>query len=84
MVTLFRSLSQNFSHFSYYTTGPQHLLRPLQLLHQNCVYTCPTPIQEAVAIGFETEIARMDNPDSYWKELANMLEPKRLSLITKL
>ncbi|GFR10602.1 kynurenine--oxoglutarate transaminase 3 [Trichonephila clavata] len=35
--------------------GPQHLLQSLQLLHQNCVYTCPTPIQEAVAIGFETK-----------------------------
>ncbi|CAM6032120.1 unnamed protein product, partial [Sphagnum compactum] len=57
--------------------GPQHLIRPLQLLHQNCVYTCPTPIQEAVAVGFEKEIQRMDNPDSYWKELAEMLEPKR-------
>ncbi len=57
--------------------GPQHLMRPLQLFHQNCVHSCPTPIQEAVAIGFEIEMERMDNPDSFWKELAEMLEPKR-------
>ncbi|KAG8186465.1 hypothetical protein JTE90_009224 [Oedothorax gibbosus] len=57
--------------------GPQHLIRPLQLLHQNCIYTCPTPIQEAVAVGFETEIARLGQPDSYWRELAEMLEKKR-------
>jgi kynurenine--oxoglutarate transaminase/cysteine-S-conjugate beta-lyase/glutamine--phenylpyruvate transaminase len=52
-------------------------MRPLQLFHQNSVHSCPTPIQEAVAIGFEIEIERMDNPDSFWKELAEMLEPKR-------
>lgn len=57
--------------------GPEHLIRPLQLLHQNCIYTCATPIQEAVALGFETEIERINKPDSYWKELADMLEAKR-------
>jgi len=57
--------------------GPQHLVHSLQLLHQNCVYTCPTPIQDAVATGFETEIARLEKPDSYWKELSEMLEKKR-------
>ncbi|RWS31522.1 Kynurenine--oxoglutarate transaminase 3-like protein, partial [Leptotrombidium deliense] len=57
--------------------GPEHLIKPLQLLHQNCVYTCATPIQEAVAIGFETEIARLTEPTSYWKELSGMLQQKR-------
>lgn len=57
--------------------GPQHLVHPLQLLHQNCVYTCPTPIQDAVATGFEIETARFGKPDSYWKELSEMLEKKR-------
>lgn len=38
--------------------GPEHLVNPVQLVHQNCIYTCATPIQEAVAVGFETEIAR--------------------------
>ncbi|GBN24969.1 Kynurenine--oxoglutarate transaminase 3 [Araneus ventricosus] len=57
--------------------GPAHLLRSLQLLHQNCVYTCATPIQEAVAVGFETEMERLGQPGSYWQELAEMLEQKR-------
>lgn len=57
--------------------GPKELLHPLRMVHQNSVYTCPTPIQEAVAVGFETEISRMESPESYWKELPQMLEPKR-------
>ena len=57
--------------------GPQSLIRPLQLVHQNCVYTCSTPTQEAVAVAFEIEIQRMDTPDSYWKELSDMLQVKR-------
>ena len=32
-----------------WAVGPQNLLRNCQVVHQNCVYTCPTPIQEAVA-----------------------------------
>lgn len=52
-------------------------MRPLRLLHQNCIYTCPTPIQEAVAVGFETEIDRFGKPESYWTELPAQLEPKR-------
>ncbi|CAJ0934504.1 unnamed protein product, partial [Mesorhabditis belari] len=35
--------------------GPKHLLEPLKTIHQNCVFTCPTPIQEAVAQAFEKE-----------------------------
>ena len=29
--------------------GPEHLIRNCQVVHQNCVYACPTPTQEAVA-----------------------------------
>lgn len=39
--------------------GPAHLIHPLVLVHENCVYTCNTAVQEAVAVGFETEMARM-------------------------
>lgn len=28
-----------------WSIGPAHLLGPLKLLHQNCVFTCPTPLQ---------------------------------------
>ncbi|XP_023243200.1 kynurenine--oxoglutarate transaminase 3-like [Centruroides sculpturatus] len=57
--------------------GPENLMKALSLLHQNVVYTCPTPIQEAVAVGFENEIERLGTPNSYWKELSDMLEEKR-------
>ena len=57
--------------------GPTNLIRPMQLIHQNTIYVCPTPIQEAVAIGFETEIQRLGTPDSYWSQLAEMLNVKR-------
>ena len=29
--------------------GPEQLIRNCQVVHQNCVYACPTPTQEAVA-----------------------------------
>lgn len=57
--------------------GPKELIRPVQLLHQNCVYTCNTPIQEAIGVGFETEMARLGQKESYWKELVELLQPKR-------
>lgn len=25
--------------------GPEHLIAPMQVLHQNCTYNCPTPVQ---------------------------------------
>lgn len=57
--------------------GPANLLRNLQIVHQNSVYTCTTPIQEAVAIGFEEEIARFGQDDCYFVSLAKELLPKR-------
>lgn len=57
--------------------GPERLMRPLQLLHQNCVYTCSTPAQEAIAVGFESEVPKLGSKDCYWQELVDMLEPKR-------
>jgi len=32
-----------------WSIGPAHLIHALQTVHQNSTYTCPTPIQEAVA-----------------------------------
>lgn len=57
--------------------GPANLLQNLRVVHQNCVYTNPTPIQEAVAIGFEEELQRFDRDDCYFKSLAKELLPKR-------
>lgn len=60
-----------------WTYGPQQLIRNLQMVHQNCVYTCPTPMQEGVARSFEVELARLGQPESYFLSLPRELQPKR-------
>jgi kynurenine--oxoglutarate transaminase/cysteine-S-conjugate beta-lyase/glutamine--phenylpyruvate transaminase len=60
-----------------WSIGPKHLIKALCVMHQNCVYTCSTPIQEAVAVGFETELPRVGTPQCYWNELPLELLPKR-------
>ncbi|XP_071857137.1 kynurenine aminotransferase [Bombus fervidus] len=57
--------------------GPENLLYNLEVIHQNSVYTCNTPSQEAVAIGFEQELERFGQPDCYFMSLAKELLPKR-------
>ncbi|KAE8742516.1 hypothetical protein FOCC_FOCC011926 [Frankliniella occidentalis] len=57
--------------------GPANLLKNVMTVHQNCVYTCTTPVQEAVARGFELEMSRMDSPECYFYSLAEELLPKR-------
>lgn len=57
--------------------GPENLMRNLQMVHQNCVYTCSTPIQEAVAIGFETEIPRIGTKECFFHSLPASLQSKR-------
>ncbi|XP_055947650.1 kynurenine aminotransferase-like isoform X2 [Argiope bruennichi] len=61
--------------------GSDTLISSLQLIFAQFQRACCTPIQEAVAIGFETEIARLGQPGSYWKELAEMLEKKRNKMV---
>jgi len=60
-----------------WSIGPQHLINAMCMIHQNSVYTCITPIQEAVANCFEHELKRMDTPQGYWNELPAELLPKR-------
>ncbi|XP_031631270.1 kynurenine--oxoglutarate transaminase 3-like [Contarinia nasturtii] len=57
--------------------GPANLIINLKMVHQNCVYNCPTPIQEAIAIIFEGEIKRLDSPACYFNVLAAELKKKR-------
>ncbi|GLG92965.1 hypothetical protein R5R35_001918 [Gryllus longicercus] len=57
--------------------GPAQLMKNLQAVHQNCVYTCSTPLQEAVARGFELELKRLGQPDCYFVSLPQELEAKR-------
>ncbi|KAH8374628.1 kynurenine--oxoglutarate transaminase 3-like [Drosophila serrata] len=57
--------------------GPAQLIRNLQMVHQNSVYTCPTPLQEGVARSFEVELARLGKPESYFLSLPRELKQKR-------
>jgi len=57
--------------------GPEHLIRNCGVVHQNCVYACPTPIQEAVARGFEKELGRLGDKESYFKSISVDLKGKR-------
>ncbi|XP_069795223.1 kynurenine--oxoglutarate transaminase 3-like isoform X2 [Narcine bancroftii] len=57
--------------------GPAHLIKHLQTVQQNVVYTCPTPLQEAVARGIRKESSRLNEQDCYFTSLARELEAKR-------
>lgn len=57
--------------------APKELMVNLQMVHQNCVYTCSTPIQEAIAMGFEEELQRLSSADCYFNSLPVELKAKR-------
>lgn len=57
--------------------GPAHLIRNCGVVHQNCVYACPTPLQEAVARAFEVELTRLTSPDCYFTSISVDLARKR-------
>uniref|UniRef100_A0A182JIJ1 Aminotransferase class I/classII large domain-containing protein n=1 Tax=Anopheles atroparvus TaxID=41427 RepID=A0A182JIJ1_ANOAO len=57
--------------------GPENLMRNLQMVHQNCVYTCSTPIQEAIAVGFERELNQLSSPECYFNSISKELITKR-------
>ncbi|CAG9863975.1 unnamed protein product [Phyllotreta striolata] len=56
---------------------PANLMKNLQMVHQNCVYSGVTPIQESVAIAFEKEMDRMDSDECFFNSLVRDLEAKR-------
>jgi len=60
-----------------WAVGPSNLIFNCQVAHQNCVYACPTPIQEAVARSFEKEMDRLDSPECYFKTISVDLQKKR-------
>ncbi|KAI1290064.1 Kynurenine--oxoglutarate transaminase 3 [Halotydeus destructor] len=57
--------------------GPESLMQPLKIIHQNTVYCSSIPHQKEVAVAFEKEIELLDQPESYWKQLSITLEAKR-------
>uniref|UniRef100_A0A8C5ECF7 Kynurenine--oxoglutarate transaminase 3 n=1 Tax=Gouania willdenowi TaxID=441366 RepID=A0A8C5ECF7_GOUWI len=60
-----------------WSIGPQHLIRHLQTVMQNTLYTCPTPLQEAVAQGLMLNMELIGQPECYFTSLAEELEGKR-------
>ncbi|CAK1548113.1 unnamed protein product [Leptosia nina] len=61
--------------------GPVNLMKNLQVVHQNCVYTCCTPVQEAVARSFEFELSRINTPECYFNSITRELISKRDYLV---
>lgn len=60
-----------------WSIGPEHLIKHLQTVMQNTLYTCPTPLQEALAQGLLRDYELMGHPDCYFSSLAVELEVKR-------
>lgn len=60
-----------------WSIGPAHLVKHLQTVMQNSMYTCPTPLQEAVAQGLLLNFEIMGQPECYFTSLAEELEVKR-------
>ncbi|GAB6022785.1 hypothetical protein CHUAL_006885 [Chamberlinius hualienensis] len=57
--------------------GPNHLIKNLHMIHDNFVNCVAVPIQEAVAVGFETEINRLNSSECYFNALPSELVEKR-------
>ncbi|XP_075855902.1 kynurenine--oxoglutarate transaminase 3 isoform X3 [Microcebus murinus] len=64
-----------------WSIGPNHLIKHLQTVQQNTIYTCATPLQEALAQAFWIDIKRMDDPECYFNSLPKELEVKRDRII---
>uniref|UniRef100_A0A8C4WZQ0 Kynurenine--oxoglutarate transaminase 3 n=2 Tax=Eptatretus burgeri TaxID=7764 RepID=A0A8C4WZQ0_EPTBU len=60
-----------------WSVAPEGLMKHLQTVHQNCIYNCPTPLQEAVANAFSVELSRLASPSCYFSSLPNELRVKR-------
>ncbi|KAA3678645.1 cysteine-S-conjugate beta-lyase [Paragonimus westermani] len=67
-----------------WTVGPSNLIHAMQMHQQNTVYTCPTPMQEAVAHSLELELDLLFKPQSYFQEMCAIIEPKGRSMVKRL
>ncbi|TWW66381.1 Kynurenine--oxoglutarate transaminase 1, partial [Takifugu flavidus] len=61
-----------------------HIIKHMKTIHQNTVYHCATPAQEAVARGFEREYEVFGTPESYFQQLPAMLHHKKNKLASLL
>lgn len=57
--------------------GHADLIRNLQVVHQSIAGSCSTPLQEALAIAYETEFSRIDTDDCYFNSIKTELVGKR-------
>ncbi|XP_075414211.1 kynurenine--oxoglutarate transaminase 3 [Tenrec ecaudatus] len=64
-----------------WSIGPSYLIKHLQTVQQNTIYTCATPLQEALAQAFWIDIKRMDDPECYFTSLPQELEVKRNRIV---
>lgn len=64
--------------------GPAELMENLQIVHESSVFTVATPLQEAIAIAFETELPRLDSKECYFNTLPAELTLKRDFLVNAL
>ncbi|XP_074122402.1 kynurenine--oxoglutarate transaminase 3 isoform X3 [Sminthopsis crassicaudata] len=64
-----------------WSIGPKNLIRQMQTVQQNVIYTCATPLQEALARAFWYEIKQLNDPQCYFYSLPRELEGKRDRII---
>ncbi|XP_078416885.1 kynurenine--oxoglutarate transaminase 3 isoform X2 [Cetorhinus maximus] len=64
-----------------WSIGPEHLIKHLQTVQQNTIYTCCTPVQEAVAQGIRKEHVRLKEQECYFLSLPCELEVKRNRMV---
>lgn len=57
--------------------GPEYLISAAMGVHQGIIYTCPTPIQVALATVLKDEKKLLGTEHSYWKWLRDNLTLKR-------
>ncbi|RWS21634.1 Kynurenine--oxoglutarate transaminase 3-like protein, partial [Leptotrombidium deliense] len=60
-----------------YAYGPEHLIMPMRIAHQYTPSICSTPLQEALAVGYENEYENFNQPSSYFYRFAYSLQQKR-------
>ncbi|KAF2884168.1 hypothetical protein ILUMI_21995 [Ignelater luminosus] len=57
--------------------GPANLIHNLVIVHQNSISVCSTPLQEAIAVGFEKEFSCLGQDNCYFTSLPRQLEQKK-------
>lgn len=64
--------------------GPEHLIRVLKMIHHDCTFSNTTVIQEALSVGLEEQMEKLDQPEGYWNGLCDVVQKKRDYICTAL